>query len=78
MWRTAKLPRKSQTFCRQVIVKKKREVKPSPVVTVKDGPTGDVAYGSNLRLTLIVRAAPPIACLRHSTCPEATCAATLV
>lgn len=41
------------TVQRNVIVKVKREVKPDPVLTVKGGPSGDVAAGSSLRLTLM-------------------------
>merc|ERR1711879_260740 len=41
------------TVERNVIVKVKREVKPDPVLTVKGGPSGDVAAGSSLRLTLM-------------------------
>jgi len=37
---------------RNVIVKRKREVMPDPKLSVKGGPSGDIAYGSNLRLSL--------------------------
>lgn len=45
-------PEVELTVERNVIVKKKREVVPDPVLTIKDGPSGDVAPGSSLRLTL--------------------------
>jgi len=37
---------------RNVIIKKPKEVKPDPVLTIKGGPSGDVAMGSSLRLTI--------------------------
>ncbi|KAL3907251.1 MAG: hypothetical protein SGPRY_010240 [Prymnesium sp.] len=43
------------TIERNIIIKRKREVKPDPVITVKDGPTITVALGSSLRKTLLVR-----------------------
>jgi len=38
----------------QVIVKVKREVKPDPLLSVKDGPSSNVKMGSNLRKMLLV------------------------
>merc|ERR1711871_1003630 len=40
------------TVERGVIVKKKRVVLPDPVLTIKGGPSGDVAPGSSLRLSM--------------------------
>jgi len=37
----------------QVIVKVKREVKPDPLLSVKDGPSSNVKMGSNLRKMLL-------------------------
>uniref|UniRef100_A0A7S4I299 PDZ domain-containing protein n=1 Tax=Prymnesium polylepis TaxID=72548 RepID=A0A7S4I299_9EUKA len=41
------------TVERNVIVKKPKVVLPDPILTVKGGPSGDVARGSSLRLTLL-------------------------